>query len=281
MTVNLHRHLDRDGDGRLSVEEVQQLIAELGIEAQSGLAAVEAGDVMAAVLTGAVAHEGITFETFAEFHRKVRKTHPPIDVCVTHPCTIPTTTTQVCMVQALPRVDLETADALRAQQAADTDAASRAPSLPLNPSRQQPSPAPPTTPTAVAAVMHDSARTGAARMPLLCAASRPSLLRRRRLTCRSVIAKASSGQQVGVSTTVLSAGGVDIGLTRQQQQQPHVAADAAADGDDVAASTVAEGPSLQQDDAHQESIVQQQRASGKGADDLMRPTPASSKATVR
>lgn len=66
------RHLDQDGDGRLSLEELQQLVAELGMEGQGGLDAAEVGDVMAAVVAGSTSHEGITFETFAEFHRKVR-----------------------------------------------------------------------------------------------------------------------------------------------------------------------------------------------------------------
>lgn len=72
------RHLDCDGDGRLSLAELQQLIAELGIDGPSGLAAAEAEDVIAAVMAGFVPEEGITFETFAEFHRKVLGTRPVV-----------------------------------------------------------------------------------------------------------------------------------------------------------------------------------------------------------
>ncbi len=62
--------MDRDSDGRLSQQELEQLICELGINTAGQVAAEQAGEVMRE-LTSADPQLGITFEQFAEFHHKV------------------------------------------------------------------------------------------------------------------------------------------------------------------------------------------------------------------
>lgn len=203
------------------------------------------------------------------------------------------------MVQALPRVDLETADVLRAQHAADESTGTNppAPGAAASPRPSPPSlPPPHTTPIAVAAASanHLARRaTGSYPPPQPHTPMHPQLLRRqqvdstRRRGARMRVS-ASGGQHVRVSTAVLPSDHVEGTVTdRMSDQEPPQAraghgdgaglADSPHGGDEeaptngAAAQPQAEQPDAEQLDAEQPDLE----------DDLMRPTPASSKATVR
>ena len=75
----LHRHLDLDGDGYISMDEVEALLAELGVprsaseqpsaaELHSGIAPSSSG-----LSKGATNHR-ITFAQFLQLHRQVYST---------------------------------------------------------------------------------------------------------------------------------------------------------------------------------------------------------------
>lgn len=64
--VPVTRHLDRDGNGSISVEEVRQLLGELGVAGEAADGAHQL--IQSAAADGAA---DVTFAQFLDFHKKV------------------------------------------------------------------------------------------------------------------------------------------------------------------------------------------------------------------
>lgn len=171
------------------------------------------------------------------------------------------------MVQALPRVDLETADALRA--AADSTLPADSPTTATAPEASLPTSFRPPTATAVAATA-----TGKSSLLPPCphAPMLQSLRRGRQPHGASMHVEASGGQTVGLVATVFASNHLAEATSAETSPSRGTAMhrdSGHADGEPGTAS--ADGA---QQDAHADTPVQ-------SVDDLMRPTPASEKATVR
>lgn len=181
------------------------------------------------------------------------------------------------MVQALPRVDLETADALRAQHAADEDAAP-SPHATTTVAQQPP---PRSAPTAVAAATSNRGLVGGLHAPMLRAAMLGVLRGGRRGTSKERGAGlrvwASGGQPGGARAAVLPADCVDgQPASFEQPNGQHQAVAALQNGNALQGIEAADGVPLDRETVSHEA-AQQPQPEGS----LVRPTPASSKATVR